>query len=101
LTQQETAPEIGEVMIKIFAIACTCVATFAVIDSAWAQMRPFRNNAEPVEETDRPLLRGPNLTISGETVPNPGKPQIGSETEAERQAQERSKKATRSICSNC
>ena len=47
------------------------------------------------------LINRNNLVPTGETVPHPGQPQIGSETTQEKAAQKKSQKDTHSICSNC
>jgi hypothetical protein len=47
------------------------------------------------------LLNKDYLAPTGETVPNPGRSQIGPESEQEKGAQRRSDRDTHSICSNC
>ena len=47
------------------------------------------------------LLNRDYLAPTGETVPNPGRSQIGPESEQEKGAQRRSDRDTHSICSNC
>jgi hypothetical protein len=44
---------------------------------------------------------GRSVARTGATVPNPGTSRIGSQTEIERRAQERSAKAIRTICIGC
>ncbi len=47
------------------------------------------------------LINRYHLAPTGETVPHPGKPQIGAESTQEKAAQQRSRRDTHSICSNC
>jgi hypothetical protein len=46
-------------------------------------------------------FRGDYLAPTGETLPNPGRSQIGPESEQEKGAQRKSDQDTHSICSNC
>jgi hypothetical protein len=46
-------------------------------------------------------LRQDYIAPTGETLPNPGRSQIGPESEQEKGAQRRSDQDTHSICSNC
>jgi hypothetical protein len=90
-------------MMKIFTIACALVVTTGAVDPLGAQVGHLqsRKGLPLPEENSGRLLNRPYLTTSGQTVPHPGKSQIGSQTEVERRAEEESDRATRSICSNC
>jgi hypothetical protein len=74
---------------------------------AWAVTSAARRtliaqvDISPLGSSRDELLNRNYLTHSGETVPHPGVPQIGNESEQEMGAQRRSDRDTHSICSNC
>ncbi len=80
---------------KIFLALAIAVGTPAVSASAQKTLGAI---ADPPRGQ---LINRYHLTPTGETVPHPGKSQIGSESTQEKATQERSRRDTHSICSNC
>jgi hypothetical protein len=57
-----------------------------------------------VAQADQPrgqIVNRDHIAPTGETVPNPGRSQIGPESTQEKAAQRKSDRDTHSICSNC
>jgi hypothetical protein len=84
------------VFASVIGLGVPGAGAFAAEGYLTAQADPQGGSAPPPSS-----FRQDYLAPTGETLPNPGRSQIGPESEQEKGAQRKSDQDTHSICSNC
>ena len=84
-------------MAKILFLGSLLAATMVIFVAQAQNMAPNT----PESPSGGSLLRGQNITSTGQSVPHPGVSLGAGQTELDRRIQRRDEMEQRSICSNC
>jgi hypothetical protein len=86
---------------RSFLAASVVAAVTGFAATAQAQSLAYSQRMPPSTQSMAAEWNGRSVARTGATVPIPGTAKIGPQTETERRAQERSARATRTICIGC